>query len=158
MNKLELARRYSRLIAAAALCLVGIHPAAAGVQVPVPRVTIYPGTVIEQRMLVDREFRSSTAVHESAAPSSDVLIGKVARQTLLPGHPIALEAVREPYVVTQGQSALIMFQSGALTITSLGLALQSGGPGDIVSVRNVDSGRTIKGTIGKDGAVHVGDP
>jgi flagella basal body P-ring formation protein FlgA len=28
----------------------------------------------------------------------------------------------------------------------------------VVSVRNVDSGRIIKGTIGADGAVHVGGP
>jgi flagella basal body P-ring formation protein FlgA len=45
-----------------------------------------------------------------------------------------------------------------LTITGSAIALQSGATGDVVSVRNVDSGRIIKGTIGSDGAVHVGGP
>ncbi len=159
MSRLRLKSWSLRLVAAAVLCSAGVLSArAAGVQVPVPRVTIYPGQVIEQRMLVDQAFRSSAAVRMSAASSSDALVGKVARQTLLPGHPIDLSAVREPYVVTQGQAALVVFQSGGLTITGNALALQSGGPGDVVSVRNIDSGRTIKGTIGADGVVHVGDP
>jgi flagella basal body P-ring formation protein FlgA len=159
MRMLRVESQLSCFLAAAVICLAGVFSArATEVQVPVPRITIYPGQVIEEQMLVGRVFRSSTALRASTVSSSAVLVGKVARQTLLPGHPIDMDAVRDPYVVTQGQAALIMFQSGALTITSIGLALQSGGSGDEVSVRNTDSGRIIKGTIGPDGAVHVGDP
>jgi len=149
---------FLRPIAVAICCLAGMLSArAAGVEVPVPRVTIYPGQVIEEQMLVARAIRRGSDVQAFAASSSDALVGKVARQTLLPGHPIALGAIRAPFAVKQGESALIMFKSGALTITGTGLALQSGGTGDVVSVRNVDSGRTIKGTIGPDGVVHVGE-
>ena len=82
----------------------------------------------------------------------------MARQTLLPGHPITTGSIREPYVVTQGEAALVMYESGALRITINGVALQSGGVGQAVSVRNVDSGRIIKGTVRADGVVYVGDP
>jgi flagella basal body P-ring formation protein FlgA len=109
-------------------------------------------------MLVDRAFRSGSAEQAVATTSSDGLIGKVARQTLLPGRPVTQAALREPHAITQGQAALVIFQSGALTITGSAIALQSGATGDVVSVRNVDSGRIIKGTIGSDGAVHVGGP
>lgn len=136
---------------------VGAPAQAAGVQLPVPRITIYPGQVIDGHMLSQRDFRSGS-VHPSTVQSSNLLIGKVARQTLLPNQPIDLSSIREPYVVTQGQAALLVYQSGALRITSTGLALQSGGPGDVVSVRNVDSGRIIRGTIGPDGSVDVGGP
>jgi flagella basal body P-ring formation protein FlgA len=148
-----------RLVVATTLCLAGVLSArAAGVQVPVPRITIYPGQVIEQEMLVDRVFRSSAPAIVSAASSSDALIGKVARQTLLPGHPIATNAIRDQYAVIQGKSALIVFRDGALTITATGVAMQSGGKGDVVSVRNVDSGRTVKGTVEDDGSINVGGP
>ena len=150
--------RSAQLIAAV-FCLAGALSAHAGqVLLPVPRVTIYPGQVIEKGMLVDRAFRSGSAEQAVATPSSDGLIGKVARQTLLPGRPISQVALRAPHAITQGQSALIIFQSGALTITGNAIALQSGATGDVVSVRNVDSGRIIKGMIGSDGAVHVGGP
>lgn len=159
MSKSRFISQASRPIGVAVFFLISLVSASAeGDKVPVPRVTIYPGTVIEEGMLDRRAFRSRTAVHSSTVSSSDALVGKVARQTLLPGHPITTGSIREPYVVTRGNGALIMFQSGALTITASGLALESGGAGEVVSVRNVDSGRIIKGTIGADGAVHVGDP
>ena len=150
--------RSAQLIAAV-FCLAGALPAHAGqVLLPVPRVTIYPGQVIERGMLVDRAFRSGSAEQAVATTSSDGLIGKVARQTLLPGRPVTQAALRAPHAITQGQAAMVIFQSGALTITGSAIALQSGATGDVVSVRNVDSGRIIKGMIGSDGAVHVGGP
>jgi flagella basal body P-ring formation protein FlgA len=109
-------------------------------------------------MLVERAFRSESADQAAAMPSRASLVGKVARQTLLPGRPVTQAALREPHAITQGQTTLVIFQSGALTITGNAIALQSGATGDVVSVRNVDSGRTIKGKIGADGAVHVGIP
>jgi flagella basal body P-ring formation protein FlgA len=146
------------LPAIAVLCAAGLLPAvAAQVQLPVPRVTIYPGQVIEKTMLVDRAFRTNGTDPVQAIPSSDGLVGKVAKQTLLPGKPIYQEALREPHAVTQGQAALLVFRSGALTITGSAIALQSGATGDTVTVRNPDSGRVIKGTVGDDGAVHVSD-
>jgi len=140
----------------AASLFAGAHSSRADhVQLPVPRVTIYPGQLINAGMLVDRAFRLNGA--KSVTMSKDDLIGKVARQTLLPGRPINNDAVRAPHTITQGQAATVVFQSGALMITATAVALQNGGTGDVVSVRNVDSGRIIKGTVGADGAVHVGE-
>jgi flagella basal body P-ring formation protein FlgA len=159
MDRPRLASGVVRLVAVAVVCCAGVLSVRAeGVQVPVPRATIYPGQVIEQGMLVERAFRSSSVVGPSAASTSSLLVGKVARKTLLPDRPIAVNAVRDPYVISQGEAALLVFQSGALRITVNGTALQSGGAGDVVTVRNVDSGRIVTGTIGADGAVHVGDP
>jgi len=145
--------------ALALLAIVGSASqlAAGQLQLPVPRVTIYPGQVIEQAMLVDRAFHSNGDASSGQMPSRDGLVGKVAKQTLLPGQPIYNDSIRAPHSVTQGQAASVIFKSGALTITASGIALQSGGTGDAVSVRNTDSGRIIKGTIGADGAVHVSD-
>ena len=156
--------RALRLIAVAVVWLTGVCVAgvplarADQAQLPVPRITIYPGQMIERGMLVERILRLNPAEVATAMKSSEDLIGKVARQTLLPGRPIGRDALREPHAITQGQAALMIFESGALTITGSAIALQSGSTGDTVSVRNSDSGRIVKGTIGADGAVHVGDP
>lgn len=150
--------RLVQFVAAAVLSFGGAHAVHAGqVSLPVPRITIYPGQVIDKAMLVDRAFRTNGNDPVAAVATSEAIIGKVSKQTLLPGKPIYMDAVREPHAVTQGQAALLVFQSGALTITANAIALQSGGTGEMVSVRNVDSGRIIKGTVGADGAVHVGD-
>jgi flagella basal body P-ring formation protein FlgA len=121
----------------------------------VPRVTIYPGQVIEGGMLAQHSVRSNMVV-ATTVQSAELIVGKVAKRTLLPSQPIDANALREVYTVTQGQAALLVYASGTLRITSTGLALQSGGPGDVVSVRNVDSGRIVRGRVGPDGSVNVG--
>lgn len=159
MSRSLIRSRLAHLFAATVACMAGAFSALAGqMQLPVARVTIYPGQVIDERMLEERPFLVNGTLRETIASSGAALVGKVARQTLLPGKPIDTASLREPHAVTQGQAAVIIFQSGALTITGSAIALQSGGTGDVVSVRNVDSGRIIKGRIGEDGAVHVGDP
>ena len=50
----------------------------------------------------------------------------------------------------------MIFEDGGLNITAYGAALQPGVAGDFVSVRNVESGVTVSGTVAPDGSVHVG--
>ena len=144
----------------AGLALLGAFgPArAAGGPLPVPRVTLYPGDAIRSDHLVDRVFNARTERRSAVYRSREDIIGKVARRTLLPGRPIPVNAVREPFLVVQGRTVQIVFREGPLTITGYAVALQSGGNGDVVRVRNVDSGTVVKGTIAPDGTVRVSAP
>ncbi len=121
---------------------------------PVPKLTIYPGDVISSGVLGTKRF-GPAAAQLPVFLSADGLIGKVARRTLLPGRPIPLNAVRDESVVQIGKQVRIVFESGGLTITGIGIALQNGGVGDVLSLRNTDSGVTIRGTVQADGSVKV---
>ena len=131
---------------------------AAELVLPVPRVTIYPGDVIDDGVLAERAFIAHTVSLSTVNADRKRLIGKVAKRTLLPGQPIPVIAVRDAYLVSQGKTALVVFQDGGLVITGNALALQNGSPGEVVSLRNVDSGVIIKGTVMADGTVHLGGP
>ncbi len=131
---------------------------AAGLPLPVPRITLYPGDAILADHLVDRVFHSRLPARVAVHQVRDGLVGKVARRTLLPGKPIPVNAVRDPFLVVQGRNVQIVFQDGGLTITGYAVALQSGGEGDIVSLRNIDSGVMLKGAVLADGTVRLGDP
>jgi flagellar basal body P-ring formation protein FlgA len=131
---------------------------AAELALPVPRVTIYPGDVISEDQLTDRAFIAHTVARATVHEAREGVVGKVARRTLLPGQPIPTNGIRDPYVVTQGKTALVVLEYGGLTITTSALALQNGGIGDEVSLRNVDSGTIIKGTVASDGTVRLGAP
>ena len=121
-----------------------------------PRVTIYPG---RRRSATSSSSSALSSPTPSRAPAvvdaREALVGKVARRTLLPGQPIPVDGVREPYVVNQGKTAVVVFEAGGLTITASALALQTGGIGDLVQSANVDSGKVIKGTVAADGTVRV---
>lgn len=139
--------------------LLGAAPLrATELELPVPRVTLYPGDVIADEQLVPRAFIARTVVRAGVVEQREALVGKVARRTLLPGQPIPVGGVRDPYVINQGKSALVVFEAAGLTITTSALALENGGVGDLVTLRNPDSGTVIKGTVAADGTVRVAAP
>lgn len=125
---------------------------------PVPRITIYPGDVITEDMLSDRAFFGATYEGAGFAATREQIVGKVARQTLLPHQPVASTGVREPHAVVQGRPAVVIFKSGALIISATALPLQAGSAGEVISLRNTDSGTTIRGVVQADGTVRVGLP
>ena len=152
---------WAKLIAVCGLSLLPVLPVQAGegddIALPVPTVTIYPGDVIEDDKITDRLFIARTVARGSVIESRNTVIGKVARRTLLPGKPIPANAMRDAYAIAHGKPALLVFQSGGLTITSTAIALQNGSIGDFVSARNADSGIVIKGTVQADGTIRVGE-
>jgi len=124
---------------------------------PVPTVIIYPGDVIKDNSLVDRDFSADFPTSKLAAiDSRAALVGKVARRTLMPGFPIPASAVSDPKAVANGAKVRLLYEDGALAITAYGTALQAGSVGEIISVRNLGSGLTVSGSVQADGSVRVG--
>jgi flagella basal body P-ring formation protein FlgA len=146
------------LLCAGMLVVPAIGARAADVTLPVPRVTIYPGDTISDAMLVERQFRGPDFDNPGFAAFREAVVGKVSRQTLLPNQPISLNGIRDPFAVQQGQAAVVVFQSGGLVIAGTAIPLQAGSVGELISLRNVDSGTTIRGVVQKDGTVRVGMP
>lgn len=150
-------RLYWALLACLSLlagCLASIAPAAAGVvRLPVPNVTLYPGDLLSADMLSNRRFRASAAARVPVARSADEVVGKVARRTLLRGKPIALHALRKPYLVKKGNPIKVVYSVSGLVITTYATSLKSGSLGEVIQARNIDSGKIIVGVIGKDGSL-----
>jgi len=132
--------------------------AAEQAQIPVPRAVIYPGELIGESQLTDRDYPTDAVMGASVFANRTGLVGKVAKQTLLPNAPIGIGAVREPFVVKLGQPTVVVFQAGTLTILGTAVSLQSGAIGETISLRNGESGTTIRGIIQGDGTVRVGLP
>ena len=149
-------------VAALAIVLVGaVFGASAalaggGRTLPVPQVTIYPGDPLDPELLVDRTFPVGLIGNMAVIEDRARLAGKVAKRTLLPGYPIPANSVEEPDIVTAGIPVQIVYRNAGLTITALASPLQAGGVGDVISVRNLESGLTLHGVVQADGTVRVG--
>lgn len=126
------------------------------VMLAVPNVTLYPGDVIGDAQIVERAFAAGTTGKLPVADQRSVVVGKVARRTLLPGKPIPLHGLKDPDAVTRGTTVIAMFRVGGLTITSAVTPLRSGQVGDTIEARNTDSGQIIRGVIQADGTLRVG--
>jgi flagella basal body P-ring formation protein FlgA len=124
------------------------------VALPTPRIVIYPGDVIRDDMLADRPAERAAGIGPFAQTRSQ-LVGKMARRTLLPGAAIPLAGIDNPRLVANGAEVKLVYAESGLTIVTVGAALQDGAAGDVIKVRNSDSGVTVSGTIQPDGAVRV---
>jgi flagella basal body P-ring formation protein FlgA len=130
------------------------HAGAQASLIPSPRSVIYPGDVIRDEMLADIPAEEGDAVAGVALSRSE-LIGKISRRTLLPGRAVPLRAVDNPRVVANGAEVRMVYVDGGLTIVTAGAALQDGGVGEVIKIRNSDSGVTVSGRVQPDGTVQV---
>ncbi len=123
---------------------------------PTPKSVIYPGDLIRDDMLTDQ---LQGGVRDGGGPFVEdraLIVGKVARLTLLPGHAIPFAGVSNRKVVANGAEVKLIYAEGDLLIVTTGAALQDGSIGDVVRVRNSDSGVTVSGAVQPDGSVKVG--
>ena len=154
---LSAAFRCLALLAAAIAFGPGVAAAASAqlVTLPVPALTIYPGDLIEADALTEHTFILSR-IGSGYIDSTDRLIGKVARRTLLPDHPSPPNAIGEVDLVTRGTTVQLVFQQAGLIITAFAAPLQDGSAGEVIRVRNIDSGAVVVGIVQTDGTVRVG--
>lgn len=143
------------LLVLLAVSAAGVPALAAGIDLPVPRQTIQPGDEIAREDLIERRFPARTAQQFAVHTQRGHVVGMVARRTLLPGQPIPVNAIEKQMLVKRGEPARLMFQEQGLTIIMQVEALQNGGAGSFVRVRNVDSGLIVSGRVQNDGTIRV---
>ena len=76
-------------------------------------------------------------------------------RTLLPGRTIMVSALRQPNTLKRGDKILLVYDGGGLRITAAGTPLADGATGDLIQVRNTDTGVILSGTIMPDKSVLV---
>ena len=128
----------------------------AGEVVLIPNRVIYPGETITLGALKEVTLIPGKKKPDAVLTRAEDLDGRIAKRTLLPGHYITVNAIREPWVVEQGAPVEVIFAAGALTISAAAVTLEPGSTGDLVKVRNIDSGKIFSGTVMADGTIRVG--
>jgi flagella basal body P-ring formation protein FlgA len=98
--------------------------------------------------------RASTALFTSA----DDLAGEAARRPLRARQPIYAFDVKKPVIVKKGELVTLVFSLPGIELTAQGQALADGGKGDVISVLNARSHRTIEGRVSAAGTVAVQAP
>ena len=148
-------RRFMIAPIAAAVLAASAVMAFAQEMVVVPTRVVYPGELVTTADLQAVLLQRSKAGLPPIAYDHSEVEGKVARRTLLPGRLIALSSLRDAYAVEAGKPVQVQFVEGALTISAVAVPLQPGSVGDLIRVRNIDSGIVFSGTVMADGTVRV---
>lgn len=77
----------------------------------------------------------------------EALLDKQLRQSLRAQIVVTANAVAPKEVVQRGQEVIILANGKNIQVRMNGIALSSGASGELISVRNTNSGRTIEATI-----------
>ncbi|MDS7596162.1 flagellar basal body P-ring formation chaperone FlgA [Agrobacterium tumefaciens] len=145
---------FVRLFLTSAISLTAMAAAAQTPVALVPTRTIYPGETISPDQVKPVEVTNPNISSGYASDVSEVE-GMISKQTLLPGRTIPIAALREPSLVTRGTNVKLVFTIGNMTLMANGTPMTDGSMGDVVRVRNIDSGVIVNGTVMKDGTIQV---
>ena len=89
------------------------------------------------------------------AASRDRVIGMQLRRPMRAGTPIRVADIVKPDFVSRDQSVTVIYQVPGIYLTTRGKALESGAEGDTVSVLNLQTKRTLTGTVTARGQITV---
>ncbi len=153
-RKCRIGKGASPLLASLAVCVwATMAHADMGVAI-VPKQTIYPGQEISAAQLQEVNVTNPNLAGGYATSVGEVE-GMVSSRTLLPGRTIQVSALRAPFAVKRGGTVRLTFSIGNMMISASGTPLENASIGDVIRVRNLDSGVTVSGTVMGDGTVQV---
>ena len=102
--------------------------------------------VVERRPKAD--VGGDPAVRDSA-------IGMQMRHSMRAGQPVRVADLAKPDLVQRDQNVTLIYQAEGIYLTSRGKALDGGTEGDVVSVLNPQSKRTVSGVVTGRGQVTI---
>jgi flagella basal body P-ring formation protein FlgA len=120
----------------------------------VPTQIIYPGEQIDAKRLKTVEVTNRNLA-QGYASDIDQVEGLVTTRTLLPGRTIMVASLKQPSAMKRGDKILLVYDNGVLRITAAGTPLADGSVGELIQVRNTDTGVILSGTIMPDRSVLV---
>ena len=89
-----------------------------------------------------RSFKTCSSVIFSIEPSSEMQINGS-----WPSQPLRRTDLMKPQMVHRDDTITLVYEVPGILLTTRGKALESGAEGDVINVLNVESKRTIQGTV-----------
>lgn len=101
------------------------------------------------------ERRPKNDVSADAVTDAEQAVGLALRRPLRAGTPLRQGDLMKPELVVRNEMVTLVYEVPGITLTMRGKALETGSAGDVVSVLNVQSKRTVHGTVSGQGRVTV---
>lgn len=102
--------------------------------------------------LEEREINDNSGGHFDSVTS---LEGYTARRSIPRGKVLTRMMLEAPKLVRKGQVVVIEAGTDAFSVRTDGTALTDGGLGDIIKVKNNQSGRVVEGAVAGEGRVRI---
>ena len=133
-----------------------------GRAVPTVEVATVARTIDRGAMLKDSdvvmERRPRADIGRDFVTDRDHAVGLAARNGLQPGRPIRAVDLTKPDLIQRNDAVTLVYEVPGLVLTIRGKAVEGGAEGDVISVLNEQSKRTVQGIIVGPGRVNISNP
>jgi len=104
---------------------------------------------------VSVERRPRAEIGRDIITASDQAIGLAARNALQAGRPLRVADLMKPELVQRNETVTLVYEVPGIMLTVRGKAAEGGAEGDVISVLNEQSKRTVQGVVVGPGRVVV---
>ena len=104
---------------------------------------------------VQMERRPRAEIGRDLVTKREQVNGFAARSSLQPGRPLRLAELIKPDLVQRNDTVTLIYEVPGIVLTIRGKAAEGGAEGDVISVLNEQTKRTVQGTIVGPGRVLV---
>jgi flagella basal body P-ring formation protein FlgA len=128
--------------------------AAATVEVVTLARTIERGEVIKSAD-VQIERRPRAEIGRDIVTNADLAVGQAARSAYQVGRVLRAADLMRPEIVQRNETVTLVYEVPGITLTVRGKAVEGGAEGDVISVLNEQSKRTVQGVVAGPGRVTI---
>ena len=104
-------------------------------------------------VLIERRPRAD--IGRDIINDQDKAVGLAARAALQPGRPLRVADLMRPELVQRNETVTLLYEVPGITLTVRGKAIEGGAEGDVISVLNEQSKRTVQGVVASPGRVII---
>ena len=101
------------------------------------------------------ERRPRAEIGRDIVTNADQAVGLAARNGLPAGRPLRLAELMKPELVQRNETVTLVYAVPGITLTVRGKAMEGGADGDVISVLNEQSKRTVQGVVAGPGRVII---
>jgi flagella basal body P-ring formation protein FlgA len=112
------------------------------------------GALIKKADLVVERRPRAQVGHDVIADRAQA-VGMAARSSLQPGQPLRSDQLMKPQLVQRNETVTLVYRVPGISLTVRGKAIEGGADGDVISVLNEQSKRTVQGVIVGPGRVVI---
>jgi flagella basal body P-ring formation protein FlgA len=111
------------------------------------------GVLKDADVIMERHARAE--IGRDIVTSRDQAVGFAARGSLQPARPLRTADLMKPDLVQRNETVTLVYEVPGIVLTIRGKAAEGGAEGDVISVLNEQSKRTVQGTIVGPGRVII---
>jgi len=124
-------------------------------EVPVAARSLAPGEIVQQGDF-ERARVNLARLPRGAIMNDQQILGRATQNEVAPGEVFKLDALATPIAISKGQKVTLRYSSGVFEATATGIALEDGGVGQDIKIRNDTSNKVVVATVVESGLVEVG--